>query len=557
VPESQKSDSVSIPVLLRISDVIVASRGFGKFKEPMTPTSAIEFLMWLLIAASVIAVLATRFRVPYTVALVLGGLALGSLRLPIVEKIYQSNRPEWLTPEIVLILFLPPLLFEGSLKINVRQLLKNLVPILLLANVGVLAATVITGYTLHWEIGLPLATALLFGAIISATDPISVLSIFKELAVAKRLATIVEAESLLNDGTAVVLFQILVAGILTGNLSIAKGIGAFVQSVVGGALVGLLLGYIASKVAKKIDEPQIEITLTTILAYSSYLVAHHLHLSGVIATVLSGVTVGNIGTSEGMSARTRLALWSFWEYASFVINSLVFLLIGMEVQIHELVSAWSAVLLAVLAVLLGRAVSVYGLVPIGNLFSERISLRWEHVMLWGGLHGSLSLALALSLGRTFPYREKILALTFGVVAFSIIVQGLTISPLIRLLGLSAVDSEDRFALARVRQVAVGACQTELEELLRTGIISRPVYDQLRKELHAKAAVLQARVAEIYSNNPHRAESELQTARMRLAATEESSIEAAVRAGFISTQAAAKLLDSTERAIPVEETQSED
>ncbi len=219
----------------------------------MTPTSAIEFLMWLLIAASLIAILATRFRTPYTVALVLGGLALGSLRLPIVEKIYQSNRPDWLTPEVVLILFLPPLLFEGSLKIDVRQLRKNLAPILLLATAGVLAATLMTGYALHWEIGLPLATALLFGAIISATDPISVLAIFKELSVAERLAIVVAGESLLNDGTAVVLFQILLAGILTGNLSIANGIGTFVQSVVGGALVGLLLGYLASKIPKRID----------------------------------------------------------------------------------------------------------------------------------------------------------------------------------------------------------------------------------------------------------------------------------------------------------------
>jgi monovalent cation:H+ antiporter, CPA1 family len=517
-------------------------------RRVMTPTSAIDFLIWLLIAASLIAIVATRLRIPYTVALVLGGLALGTLRFPIVERIYQGNRPDWLNPEVVLILFLPPLLFEGSLKIDVRQLLENKVPILLFANLGVLAATLITGYVLHWEIGIPIATALLFGAIISATDPISVLAIFKELAISKRLSVIVEAESLFNDGTAVVLFQVLLAGILTANLSVTRGIGQFLQSVVGGGVIGFVLGYAASKITKKIEEPQVEITITTILAYSSYLAAHQFHLSGVIATVLSGVTVGNLGTHEGMSARTRLALWSFWEYAAFVINSLVFLLIGLEVRIWELLSAWSTILLAVVAVLVGRAVSVYGLAPLSNLFSERISLRWRHVLVWGGLHGSLSLALALSLGRDFPYREKILALTFGVVAFSIIVQGLTIGPLIRWLGLSEADANDEFTAARVRQIAASARQAELEELFRTRVISGPVYDKLRGELDSQVAALHAQVAELYGRDSSRAKAEMQTARLRLAAAEKSSIEAAVHGGFITTAAAAKLLDSVDQRL---------
>ena len=419
-------------------------------------------------------------------------------------------------------------------------------PILLLANIGVLAATLITGYALHWELGIPLATTLLFGAIISATDPISVLAIFKELSISKRLSVIVEGESLLNDGTAVVLFQILLAGIVTGNLSIANGIGEFVQSVVGGAIVGLALGYGASKITKRIDDPQIEITLTTIIAYGSYLIAHQLHLSGVIATVISGLTVGNLGTHEGMSARTRLALWSFWEYASFVINSLLFLLIGLEVHIRELLGAWFTILLAVLAVLLGRAVSVYGLVPFSNLFTERISLRWRHVLVWGGLHGSLSLALALSLGHDFPYREKILALTFGVVAFSIIAQGLTIGPLIRLLGLSEADTHDEFAVARVRQIAAAARQSELEDLFRTRVISGPVYNKLRAELDDQIAALHAQVVELYDRDTGRAEAEMQTARLRLAAAEKSSIEAAVHSGFITTSAAAALVDALDQ-----------
>ena len=289
----------------------------------MQTNLAVEFILWLLIAASVIAVVAARLRVPYTVALVLGGLALGMVRTPFLQNV-TGLRPDWLTPEIALVIFLPPLLFEGSVKIQFRHLRENFIPILLLANMGVLVATIITGFVIHWEVGLPIMFGLLFGAIISATDPISVLSIFKSMSVSKRLSVIVEGESLFNDGTAAVLFAILLAGIQTGDLGVQSGIERFLVVVLGGAAVGLTFGYVISKVTQRIDEPRIEITLTTILAYSSYLVADGLHLSGVIATVAAGLTIGNFGARVGMSPRTRVAMWSFWEYLSFVINSIVF-----------------------------------------------------------------------------------------------------------------------------------------------------------------------------------------------------------------------------------------
>src|SRR5712692_1032925 len=207
----------------------------------MTPTSGIEFLVWLLIVAAIIAMLAKRLRIPYTVSLVLGGLLLGVMQLPILSPLQPGRRPDWLTPDVILILFLPALVFEGSVKLDVRELLRNSVPLLLLANVGVLIAASATGYLVHWLIGLPLLIALLFGSIISATDPISVLAIFKDLRVDRRLALIIESESLLNDGTAVVLFEILLAGIVTANLSLTKGAGQFLWAVSGGAALGFAL----------------------------------------------------------------------------------------------------------------------------------------------------------------------------------------------------------------------------------------------------------------------------------------------------------------------------
>jgi monovalent cation:H+ antiporter, CPA1 family len=406
----------------------------------MTANSSAEFLIWLLIAASIIAVVAKRIGIPYTVALVLGGLLLSVVHLPALAPLHRGNRPDWLTPDIILTLFLPALLFEGSLKLELRHIKTDLLPLLLLANLGVLVATLVTGLVVYYAVGMSLIVALLFGSMVSATDPISVLSIFKEVRVDERLSVLVEGESLLNDGTAVALFQILLAGAVVGRVSLLSGAEQFLLSVVGGALLGLALGYFVSKVTKRIDDAQIEITLTTILAYGTFLLARHLHLSGVIATVAAGLVIGNFATKTGMSARTLTALRSFWEYASFIINSLVFLLIGLEVRLGGLVRAWKPILIAVAAIFLGRILSVYTVVPLSNLLSKPISLAWQHVLVWGGLRGALSLALALSLDSAFPYRDEILNLTFGVVVFSILVQGLSIKPLLRKLRLALEDT---------------------------------------------------------------------------------------------------------------------
>jgi CPA1 family monovalent cation:H+ antiporter len=406
----------------------------------MTPMPGIEFLVWLLIAAAVIAMLAARLRIPYTVCLVLGGLLLGIIRIPILSPLQPGHRPDWLTPDVILILFLPALVFEGSVKLDVRELLRNSVPLLLLANAGVLLAALVTGYLLHWLIGLPVLIALLFGCIISATDPISVLAIFKDLGVDKRLSLIMEGESLLNDGTAVVLFGILFGAVVAEKWSVPNGIGLYFLAVAGGAFLGSTLGYVASRITETVDDPQIEITLTTILAYGSYLLAYHLHLSGVIATASAGLMLGSFGAKRGMSVRTLSAMQSFWEYVSFVMNSLVFLLIGLEIHVRELLQNWVIVAVAIIAVLLGRALSVYLLVPFSNRFVEKIPLRWQHVAVWGGLRGALALALALSLNSAFPYRGQILNLTFGVVIFSIVIQGLTIKLLVRILKLTNGDN---------------------------------------------------------------------------------------------------------------------
>ena len=402
----------------------------------MTTVSIVEILLWLLIAASAITVVAQRLKIPYTVALVLGGLVISSLHFVALAPLRPLLRPHWLTPDVILILFLPALVFEGSLKLNLPDLMRDWVPLLLLANVGVVLATLVTGYFVHWSVGIPLMVALIFGSVISATDPISVLALFETLRTEKRLSVLVEGESLLNDGTAVVLFQLLLAGFLGGGLNWAKGAGQFVLAVTGGAGIGFAAAYLVTKINRAVDDPQIEITLTTVAAYGSYLLAYHFRLSGVIASGAAGLFIGNYCVERGVSRQTRSALESYWEYIAFVMNSLVFLLIGLEVRIKTLAAAWLPILLAIVAVLLGRALTIYFLVPASNAFAKKISFPWQHVMMWGGLRGALALALAVSLDEGFPYRELILNMTFGVVVFSILVQGLTMKPLMKRLGLA-------------------------------------------------------------------------------------------------------------------------
>jgi CPA1 family monovalent cation:H+ antiporter len=512
----------------------------------MTPNIAIDFLIWMLIIASAIAVVSHRLRIPYTVALVVGGLILGSVHLPAVDSIL-GERPDWLTPNASLIIFLPPLLFEGSLKIQFRHLRENLFPVLLLANVGVLVATFITGFAVHFAVGIPLLIALVFGSIVAATDPVSVLSIFRNMGVPKRLSILVEGESLLNDGTAVVLFSILLAGVTAGKLGVLTGVRNFVVVVAGGVAVGSVLGYVFSKVTERIDEPSIEITLTTILAYSSYLVAESLHVSGVIATVCAGLMIGNFGVRVGMSPHTRVSLWSFWEYAAFVMNSLVFLLIGLQVRFTDLLSSWGSILLAVAAVLLGRALSVYGLAPISRLVSQPIPLRWRHVMVWGGMRGALSLALALSLAHRFPYRDQLLTMTFGVVAFTIIVHGMTMKHFLRLVGL-ALGEEDEYSRSRIHYAALSSARSELERMVGNHLLSLPVYEELRQDLDERIGKARSQVSEIYSADRTVAVEEKKLALRRLIAAEKSSIEHSVHDGLISPQTGTRLIEEADKRL---------
>ncbi len=510
----------------------------------MSATVLVELLLLLLLAVSAVALLTSRWKIPYTIALVFAGFAIDLFHVPIKTVVGNA---QLLTPEVIFVLILPALLFESSINIEIKHLRENFWSIVLFAIIGVAAATAITGYAVHQMLGLPVLTALLFGALISATDPIAVIALFRDLNVSKRLGVIVEGESLFNDGTAAVAFQLILAGIVTNQFDALSGIRQFLIVALGGGLIGFLVGYAASRITAYVDEPRIEITFTTIVAYGSYLLAEQVHVSGVIATVIAGLTVGNLGAQMGMSPRTRVAVWAFWEYLAFVVNSLVFLLIGIEVHVAQILESWLTIALAIGAVLLGRTLVVYALSPLSGRLGEPIPARWNPVLIWGGLRGSVSIALVLSLPQDFPHRATLLTLCFGVVAFSIVVQGLTMKPLLNWLGIIE-ETDNAYSLHKARQLTLSASRVELDHLQTLRAVSPTVYSALSAEIDARSLDLEASIRTIQQANPDLVDEEIRQARLRLLSAERAALQRGVIEGLVPQEISEHLLAESAESV---------
>jgi monovalent cation:H+ antiporter, CPA1 family len=389
-------------------------------------TSDLSQLGFLLFVSALVAMLTRRLRLPYTVGLVLAGMSL----------YFSHVYIKWhLTKDLIFSVFLPPLVFEAALFIHWRDFKKELPVVTLLATVGVVLAAVVTAIGMHYALAWDWGSASVFGVLIAATDPVSVIATFKESKVPGRLRTLIESESLLNDGTAAVAF-VAVLGILGGGhetvLSITAGL--FV-TIIGGVVIGGIIACLFMVLAGRTPDYLVEITFTTLVAYGSFFVAERFGCSGVLAALTAGLVVGNFRSSGSISAAGRHALGPFWEYVAFVANSLIFLLIGAQEAQQHFRGLWAPVLLAIALVTLGRAAAVY---PLCALFASsrfKVNMLHQHVLFWGGLRGALALALSLSLPEDLPRRDVIVVITFAVVAFSVFVQGLTMAPLLRRLGL--------------------------------------------------------------------------------------------------------------------------
>ena len=491
-----------------------------------TETIVIE----LLLVVTVVALVVRRFNIPYTVALVVVGLLLT----------LQSPANINLTPELILALFVPPLVFEAAFHINFQDLRRNLTNILILAVPGVILTTLIVGGVLAFGTGLGLASALVFGALIAATDPVSVVAIFRTLGVPKRLSVLIEGESLFNDGTAIVVYNLALIVVLTGKFNLLTSLGDFLSVSGGGVAIGLVLGWLISLLIARVDDYLIETTLTTLLAFGSYLLAERLHFSGVLAVVAACLICGNLGP-RGMSPTTRIVLFNFWEYVAFLANSLIFLLLGLQVNIPALLASWSFILWAILAVLAARTLVVYGLGWIVNKFADPIPKRWLHVLNWGGLRGAIALALVLSLPPNFANRDQFRLMAFGVVLFTLLVQSTTMRPLIRRLGIIIRDpSQVEYEKHHARLTAMRAALNHLEHRHKEGLLSTQAWETLRPEYEKQVLTFGDEVRQTLKAAPDLEAQELDTARREALRAQRSALLGLFRDGIISQEVFSEL-----------------
>lgn len=390
--------------------------------------TVVEQVTGLLLVAFVVGLLVRRLFVPYTVALLVVGIGLG-----FTDLLSQLR----LTSETILVVFLPTLLFQAAINLDLAELREAVLPIALLAVVGVGISIAIIAGLFAVVLGTASLVAVVLAAMLSATDPVAVLAVFKRLGVPKRLEMVIEGESLFNDGTALVAFQIAVQASESGAVSIGAGIVQFFVTVLGGLVLGAVTGYLFSRLLALTDDHLFEMGLSTVLAYGTYLVGQVLHVSPVIAVVTAGIVLGNYGHDRALSERARVVVIDIWEYLAFVANSVIFLLIGQQVHTIDYRSFLWPSLAAVVLVLISRAVVIYGLAPIVSRFERHLPIAWRHVAFWGGLRGALAIAMVLSLPPSFPERDMLLAAVFSVVLFTILVQGVSMEHLVEWLNLRA------------------------------------------------------------------------------------------------------------------------
>jgi CPA1 family monovalent cation:H+ antiporter len=501
----------------------------------------------LVVAAVVVAIAAKRARIPYNVALVVGGLLIDiSQVLPTVPT---------LDPGVVFLLALPALLFEGGISADAESMRENAMPIGVLASLGMGLAIGGTGTALHFLLGLPWGPAFLLGAILSVTDTVSILLAFRRQAVPRRLSGIMEGESLFNDGTALVAYgAILTLVVSGGSVSIPQVAARAGLATAGGLGIGVAVGLVVGALLRQMQDPLAEIMATSAAAYASYLVAERLGVSGVIAAVTAGLVVGG-GLRRWAAPQSRIAIGTFWEYVAFGVNTFLFLALGLTTAPATLLRHVPETLLAMLALFAGRALAVY--LPFALIRwsrpPEAMPLRWQHVFVIGNVKGALSVALALGLPAAVPGREQLIGIVFGVTLVSLVGQGLLLPRALRSLGL--VEEDPAQALVGAQQgrlLAARAARTELEGLHAAGFVPRDAFERLRSDYQVVISGAERELRRLHERHLTQGAKTLLLTRRRLVDAERSALLEASRAGLVAPPIAERLLaELDERVLALE------
>lgn len=443
-----------------------------------------------LLGATIVALISRRFRIPYVTGLVLAGLTITDL-LP--QKLGIDSG-------LILNLFLPILIFQAAINTDVSRLRSSLRPIGVLAGPGIFIATAVTATILKFGLNLDWIPSLLVGSILAITDTVSVIAVFREIAVPSRLTTIVEGESLFNDGVALVIFTLIVELQAGEQITAVGAVQSFFLVVLGGGLLGLATGYLASGLFRSLADDSLSgILLTVAVAFGTFQLGEALEVSGVVAVVIAGLTVGNIALDRAQSPSSRLTLLNFWEYAAFCVNTFIFLFIGVEVDPRSLLQTLPAVLLAIAAYQLARLVSVYPLMAVVNRFDRPVPLRWQHVLFFGNIKGSLSMVLALSLPATLTNRSELVNLIFGVVLLSLVGQGLSLPWVVKRLKVATRSTRSQEAEQLQAQLIAGkAVQSELLNLYDAGVLPKAVHEELRARYQLAIAGAEASLRGLYN-----------------------------------------------------------
>ncbi len=497
-------------------------------QEPVA--ELVVVLIILLLGATGVALITRQLRIPYVTGLVLAGFVVTDF-LP---------RGTGLDPSLILNLFLPILIFEAGINTDISRLRSTFKPIAILALPGSMISSGIIALLLKLGLGLAGIPALLLGVILANTDTVSMIAVFKTIPVPSRLSTIVEGETLFNDATGLVLFSLTLQLYTTGSLTFLEGVQNFLFISLGGILVGLILGYLSIPVFARLDDPLSSLLLTVAVALGTFQVGQYLGVSGAVAVVIAGLIFGNLGLTQIATASARITLLSFWEYASFSVNTFIFLLIGIEIDLINLWNTLPAILLAVLAFQVGRILTVYPLMAGMRWIDRPIPRPWQHLLFLGNIKGSLSMALALSLPIALPGRENLIALIYGCVLISLVGQGSSLAWLVKRLNLSKFsEGKQEIEELQAQLITSKAAQDELDSLLKSGVLPKAIYEEMRSSYQARIVGAEKSLREIYNRRPSEFDPQVKelgkidAIRRRLLLAEKAALNEAIRKRILS------------------------